>query len=203
MKSKSTKAILLSLTALMLSLPGCAPDEAESKSKDSKTESVSNDGSSSMAVKSDKSSKTDKGHSDKNDKTRPNPKNDKKNQPKLDPAAERRKKMSPADLAIRPDALKAKTLLAKGNVVALDLRDPDDFKKGHLDKAVNLDSSEKAAFAKQLKSLDKSKTYLLYDYRSKRSERALKEFKAAGIKNVLILDGGLRAWKKASLPVKK
>ncbi len=96
----------------------------------------------------------------------------------------------------------AKLLEAKPDVVILDIRTGEEFKDGHLAKAVNIDFYDKA-FGEKIDKLDKDKTYLVHCAVGGRSTKSLDQFKAKGFKNIYHLDGGYKAWEAAGKPVTK
>ncbi len=98
------------------------------------------------------------------------------------------------------DASAAAALLARGNVVILDLRTPAEYHAGHLREARLIDFTA-PDFAEQLARLDRNRSYLVHCATGRRSTRALETFQRLGFKHVIHLDGGLRAWKDAGQPV--
>ncbi len=96
----------------------------------------------------------------------------------------------------------AKLLETNKNVVVLDIRTEDEFKDGHLPKAVNIDYLDKS-FGEKIAKLDKEKTYLVHCAAGGRSTKSLEQFKAKGFKNIYHLDGGYGAWEAAGKPVTK
>jgi rhodanese-related sulfurtransferase len=87
-------------------------------------------------------------------------------------------------------------------VVVLDLRTPAEFRSGHLAGAKNIDFTE-ADFEKNLAKLDKGQAYLIHCASGNRSTRSLATFKKLQFKSVVHLDGGIAAWEKAGLAVRK
>lgn len=91
--------------------------------------------------------------------------------------------------------------LIKNNpsAVLIDVRTSNEFSKGHLKDALNLDwkSSE---FQKQLEAVDKDQTILVYCLSGGRSSEAAEEMRKKGYANVLELDGGILAWRAENLP---
>ncbi|MDX1953614.1 MAG: rhodanese-like domain-containing protein [Verrucomicrobiota bacterium] len=97
----------------------------------------------------------------------------------------------------------AAALLAKNtNVVVLDIRTAKEFQEGHLKGATNVDFYADD-FKEKLKSLDKSKTYLLHCASGGRSSQARETMKEMKFQSLYHLDGGFKAWQKASKPVEK
>jgi len=89
----------------------------------------------------------------------------------------------------------------KKNVV-LDVRTPEEFAKGHIPGAVNLDFNG-PDFQKKVAELDKSKTYLVHCAGGNRSARACTAMDKIAFTNLVNLEPGFRAWEKAGKPVEK
>jgi rhodanese-related sulfurtransferase len=89
----------------------------------------------------------------------------------------------------------------KKNIV-LDVRTPEEFAKGHIPGAVNLDFNA-SDFAKKVAELDKSKTYLVHCAGGNRSARACTAMDKLAFTNLVNLEQGFRAWEKAGKPVEK
>ncbi|WP_207430333.1 rhodanese-like domain-containing protein [Sabulibacter ruber] len=100
---------------------------------------------------------------------------------------------------LTPDQYKEVVKQEKG--VLIDVRTPEEFAQGHLKKARNSDYRG-GAFAKELETLDKSKTYYLYCASGNRSGKALQLMKEAGFEHVYNI-GGYKDLQAAGLPVKK
>ena len=86
--------------------------------------------------------------------------------------------------------------------VVLDVRTKDEFVKGHVPGAVNMDVSD-PQFRKKTAELDKSKTYLVHCARGMRSARASKMLAAMGFENLFDYHGGFEQWKKDGKPIEK
>ncbi len=82
------------------------------------------------------------------------------------------------------------------NGTLLDVRTPEEFQKGHLERAVNINWYD-TDFAEQVKSLDKDKPIYVYCKLGGRSEAASKVLDSLGFKNVVDLTGGYDAFKAA------
>lgn len=106
---------------------------------------------------------------------------------------------SPALLS--PKLFKKQFKKAK-NKVLIDVRTPEEFAEGHLRKAQNIDY-QNDNFKEQISKLDKSKTYYLYCRSGKRTVGAAEVMQKTGFENIVVLEGGLLAWKEQRLPVKK
>lgn len=96
----------------------------------------------------------------------------------------------------------AEFLQMNRNAVILDVRTPAEFQAGHLKNAVNINYNA-PDFEQQLARLDKSKPYMVHCAAGGRSTKSLSAFQKLGFQNVRHLDGGLRAWQQAGLPVVK
>ncbi len=93
------------------------------------------------------------------------------------------------------------TKMAEKNAVLLDVRTTDEFKQGHLNKAVNKNVNDKD-FEGYCTKLDKGKTYFVYCLAGKRSHTAAETMRKKGL-TVYELDGGINSWNNAKLPVVK
>ncbi|MBE0540468.1 MAG: rhodanese-like domain-containing protein [Verrucomicrobia bacterium] len=113
-------------------------------------------------------------------------------------------------LASKPDATKvkhvkavqARKLVAGQKVVVLDVRTPGEFQTVRIAGATNI-NFRSPDFERKLAALDKNQTYLLHCATGNRSVQALPVFKKLEFKSVIHLDGGIRDWEKAGLPVEK
>lgn len=81
----------------------------------------------------------------------------------------------------------------------IDVRTPDEFSKGHLLKAKNVDWNGND-FDKQMATLDKSKPVFVYCLSGGRSSSAANKMRSEGFQEVYELDGGIMKWRGASLP---
>ncbi|MEM9258498.1 MAG: rhodanese-like domain-containing protein [Bacteroidota bacterium] len=81
------------------------------------------------------------------------------------------------------------------NTVLLDVRTPGETARGIIDGAIEMDFRA-ADFAEQLKTLDPSKTYLVYCASGGRSGRTAKMLNELGVQEVYNLAGGYTAWSK-------
>jgi rhodanese-related sulfurtransferase len=85
-------------------------------------------------------------------------------------------------------------LMKKKNTVVIDVRTAEEFQSGHIPGAINMDVKQEN-FHEQIRSLDKTKKYLLYCRSGKRSETALDIMRSNGFRNILHLKGGIENWK--------
>jgi len=95
-----------------------------------------------------------------------------------------------------------KAELVKGNVQLVDVRTPQEWSTGHIDGALHIDWFSDD-FKSRVAKLDKESPVRLYCAAGGRSEEAREMLRGMGFKNVLDLDGGMSAWKKAGAPVVK
>lgn len=93
-----------------------------------------------------------------------------------------------------------KKRLAEKNAILLDVRTPEEYARGFIHNALNIDYNN-AQFENNINALDKEKTYLVYCLSGGRSGEAAKLMRAKGFKQVYELSGGILAWKKESLPL--
>jgi len=83
--------------------------------------------------------------------------------------------------------------------VLLDVRTPEEFAKGHLPQARNINwTGDDFKFG--IGRLDKSTPVFVYCLSGARSAAAAKEMRAQGFQSVLELQGGIMKWRAANLP---
>lgn len=112
-------------------------------------------------------------------------------------------KPSPIDKFAHVDAAGAAKLIAdEAALVILDVRMPNEFRRGHLKGALNLDITM-SSFKKKIAALDKKAHYLVHCQSGKRSTSALHKLAKADFVKVTHLDGGIAAWTQAGNPVEK
>jgi rhodanese-related sulfurtransferase len=93
-------------------------------------------------------------------------------------------------------------LRADSKNTVLDVRTADEFAKGHIPGAVNLDYNA-PDFQKKVAALDKNKTYLVHCAGGVRSAKACVVMDNLQFKSLINLEPGFRAWEKAGKPVEK
>ena len=93
----------------------------------------------------------------------------------------------------------AETMKKTPNALLVDVRTPDEFSKGHLVNAKNIDWNG-TSFDKEISSIDKSKPVFVYCLSGGRSGQAASKMRADGFTLVYELDGGIMKWRGANLP---
>ena len=83
----------------------------------------------------------------------------------------------------------------RGKAVVLDVRSPEEFAKGHVPGAVNIDINA-PGFAEQVARFDKTKPILVNCHAGSRGAIASATLAKLGFKTVCNLEGGLAAWEK-------
>lgn len=96
------------------------------------------------------------------------------------------------------DVSTAKQLIAAGNIVVLDVREPDEYSAGHIEGAVLLPRGVlEFRYGGVPELQDKAKTVLVYCKTGGRSAFATQAMELLGFKNVLSMAGGFEAWQKS------
>jgi rhodanese-related sulfurtransferase len=91
-------------------------------------------------------------------------------------------------------------LINRQDAVVIDVREPNEFKAGHIPNARNIPMGQLES-RKDLEKL-KSKPILLVCQSGSRSAQASANLQKQGY-NVVTLAGGMAAWQQASMPVEK
>jgi rhodanese-related sulfurtransferase len=79
------------------------------------------------------------------------------------------------------------------NFIVLDVRTPEEFKSGHIEKAIMIDYKS-ADFQDKISKLDKKKSYLVYCRKGGRSAAAIKIMKDLNFNNLYHLYEGILVW---------
>ena len=82
----------------------------------------------------------------------------------------------------------------------IDVRTPEEYSKGHLENAVNIDWNGNN-FEKTSGSLDKTKPVFVYCLSGSRSSAAVNKLRSEGFGEVYELKGGIMKWRGANLPL--
>ena len=85
------------------------------------------------------------------------------------------------------------------NSSIIDVRTPDEFSKGHILNAQNVDWNGND-FSKEIATLDKSKPVFVYCLSGGRSSSAANQMRSEGFTQVYELDGGIMQWRSENLP---
>ena len=101
---------------------------------------------------------------------------------------------------VKKDEAAVKADPKKQAIIVLDVRTAEEYAKGHIAGAVNIDYKS-ATFKDAMNKLDKNKPYLVHCAAGGRSAKTREMMKTLGFKDVYHLDGGLTAWEKAGGPV--
>lgn len=88
------------------------------------------------------------------------------------------------------------------DLVILDVRTPREYSDGHIEGALNIDVMSES-FNGLAGKLDTGKTYLIHCRSGKRSAKAAALMKVLGFRDIYHIEGGIIAWEKQGLPVKK
>lgn len=100
------------------------------------------------------------------------------------------------------DVQALKMELANGGVQLVDVRTPQEWSTGHIEGAKHIDWFSDD-FKAEAGKLDRDKPVRLYCAVGGRSEDARVLLREMGFKDVLDLEGGMNAWKKAGATVVK
>lgn len=84
------------------------------------------------------------------------------------------------------------------HAVLVDIRDAGAFQAGHIPQARNMPAAD---FEKKAASLPKNKPIILVCDQGRTAVGAAVQLRKLGLTEVTILEGGLRAWSTAGLPV--
>jgi hypothetical protein len=105
---------------------------------------------------------------------------------------------SPGKTVLDPTSFDA-TIKSTANAVVIDVRTPEEYSKGHLQNAKNIDWNG-ANFDKQTESMDKTKPVFVYCLSGGRSSAAAAKMRSNGFTTVYELEGGIMKWRAANLP---
>ncbi|MGB5943397.1 MAG: rhodanese-like domain-containing protein [Leeuwenhoekiella sp.] len=87
-----------------------------------------------------------------------------------------------------------KDSIEKKKVLLLDVRTPEEFKAGHIDRAINYNYLDTENFKKQVDSLSKNRPVYIYCRSGNRSGRAADLMKEMGFTKIFDLKGGYLGW---------
>lgn len=90
-------------------------------------------------------------------------------------------------------------IASTNDAVIVDVRTPEEFKKGHLENALNLNWNG-PEFEEQMAALDKRQPMFVYCLSGGRSASAAAAMREAGFEQVYEMQGGMMQWRAADLP---
>ena len=91
-------------------------------------------------------------------------------------------------------------LINRENAVLLDVREPKEFEGGKLPNAIHIPLSQLPGRIGELAKMT-SRPIVVYCERGQRSRAAVATLAKQGFANIYQLQGGLKSWKDAGLPV--
>lgn len=92
--------------------------------------------------------------------------------------------------------------LTRDKSVIVDVSDPADYKKGHIPEAINVTAKSLSKDQKPIEK-HKKKNVILVCRTGNKSQSTGKLLRGNGFENVYVLSGGMSAWEKENLPVKR
>lgn len=96
----------------------------------------------------------------------------------------------------------AVTKMNSGNTVVIDVRENDEYNKGHIEGAINIPLSKIKDHTSKLDAY-KNNEALIVCQEGTRSNTAAKEFTKAGLTNIFVISGGMQSWQEDyKLPIK-
>ena len=79
--------------------------------------------------------------------------------------------------------------------ILVDVRTIEEYESGHIQDAINFDFYSKS-FQKEILSIDKSSSIILYCRTQNRSTKTANYLKENGYKEITVLEGGITSWVK-------
>lgn len=111
-----------------------------------------------------------------------------------------KKEQDPKITVITPEEMQF--FLESDNVQLIDVRKQEEFDKGHIEGAQNIDFFS-PTFFDDISKLDKEKPVYLYCHSGKRSAKCAEKMIEIGFVKIYDLEGGLSKWKHEGLQVVK
>lgn len=93
----------------------------------------------------------------------------------------------------------AKKIATLQNATIVDVRTPDEFSKGHIINAQNINWNDNN-FNTVINKIDKDKPVFVYCLSGGRSARAVAAMRKSGFKQIYELDGGMLKWRSENMP---
>ena len=92
--------------------------------------------------------------------------------------------------------------LTREKSIVVDVSEPAEYKKGHIPDAVNIPAKSLSNDLKQMEK-HKNKNVILVCRMSNKAQSVAKQLTRNGFEKVYVLSGGMGAWEKENLPVKR
>lgn len=89
-----------------------------------------------------------------------------------------------------------KQAISEGKIQLIDVRTANEYKSGHIPKAINMDVLSQSNFKQQIETLDKNRPTYIYCRSGKRSLKALNQMIKNGYTHIYDLKGGYLEWNK-------
>jgi rhodanese-related sulfurtransferase len=105
---------------------------------------------------------------------------------------------TPADYVVVSDL--QRLLTEDSTITLIDARTPEEFAEGHVPAAINVPISVLTEFAQSRGNAANSLIVTMCGSTG-RGEKAAAILYAQSVRNVVVLEGGLKAWRDAGLPV--
>ncbi len=99
-------------------------------------------------------------------------------------------------------AIEAVLLMSRNKALVLDVRDAEEFARGHIQGAKNIPVAELASRIKEIEKF-KDKPVLVHCQRGMRAKTACSILKAQQFTQINNLEGGLDTWIEAKMPLNK
>jgi rhodanese-related sulfurtransferase len=90
--------------------------------------------------------------------------------------------------------------MPEASVFLLDIRPPNHFQKGHIERAINIDLEN---LQDKIQDLPRHKQIILIDHKGKLTLTTGRYLYSKGFRDLTRLDGGFNAWVKSGLPFEK
>ena len=90
-----------------------------------------------------------------------------------------------------------KTILDKETVQLVDVRTPEEFSAGHIEKAINMNYFSDS-FKSDINTLDKDKPVYLYCRSGNRSAKSARILQELGFPKIYDLQGGIISWNRSN-----
>ncbi len=92
----------------------------------------------------------------------------------------------------------------KEGVVLIDVRLPFEYRRGHVEKSINIPLRlNPRNFIRKISTIPRDQTVLLYCDSDVRSISAAKRMYDEGFRSIYVLEGGIAAWQRKHLPLEK